>query len=225
MTEIQIYLEVGKKKTFAGAVDFPGWCRWGKDEDVALEKLVSYAPRYARALEGSGVELPLPIERADLVVVERHKGNITTDFGATDAVLNSDREPISSAEHERFKQILTAGWKTFDRVATLSEGKDLRKGLRGGGRDLEKIIRHVLDADHAYLRRLAWKYKQDEQALLSEELRRMRQAVLDALDAGMRGEIPEKGPRGGKIWPVRFFIRRLAWHTLDHAWEIEDRLQ
>jgi hypothetical protein len=25
-------------------------------------------------------------------------------------------------------------------------------------------------------------------------------------------------------WPVPYAIRRIAWHALDHAWEMEDRL-
>ena len=24
-------------------------------------------------------------------------------------------------------------------------------------------------------------------------------------------------------WPVRYAARRIAWHVLDHAWEIEDK--
>ena len=39
-----------------------------------------------------------------------------------------------------------------------------------------------------------------------------------------RGELPDVGPRGGKRWPAPYAIRRSAWHALDHAWEIEDRL-
>jgi hypothetical protein len=38
------------------------------------------------------------------------------------------------------------------------------------------------------------------------------------------GELPDFGPRGGERWPALFAIRRSAWHALDHAWEIEDRL-
>jgi hypothetical protein len=35
-------------------------------------------------------------------------------------------------------------------------------------------------------------------------------------------------PNGGtppvpKGWPPRYAARRIAWHALDHAWEIEDR--
>ena len=39
------------------------------------------------------------------------------------------------------------------------------------------------------------------------------------------GEMPERGPRGGVLWKPRYFVRRAAWHALDHAWEIEDRLE
>ena len=30
-------------------------------------------------------------------------------------------------------------------------------------------------------------------------------------------------PSGGTLWTPRYFVRRTAWHTLNHAWEIEDR--
>ena len=33
---IDVYLEIGKKRTFAGAIDWPGWCRSGRDEGAAL---------------------------------------------------------------------------------------------------------------------------------------------------------------------------------------------
>jgi len=33
---IPVYIESGAKKVFACAVDFPGWCRSGKDEASAL---------------------------------------------------------------------------------------------------------------------------------------------------------------------------------------------
>ena len=96
---------------------------------------------------------------------------------------------------------------------------------RGGGRDLERIINHVIDGDRGYLSRLAWKHKRDEGTNLADELNRTRQAILDALEAAVSGELPEKGPRGGIIWKPRFFMRRVAWHVLDHAWEIEDRIK
>lgn len=47
---VAVYLEVGEKKTFAGALDWPGWCRSGKDEAAALQALFDYGPRYAKVL-------------------------------------------------------------------------------------------------------------------------------------------------------------------------------
>ncbi len=36
-----VYLEVGPRRIFAGAIDWPGWCRSGRDEETALEALVA----------------------------------------------------------------------------------------------------------------------------------------------------------------------------------------
>jgi hypothetical protein len=52
-----------------------------------------------------------------------------------------------------------------------------------------------------------------------------REAFVAALHARNGGELPDAGSRGGRRWPARYVIRREAWHALDHAWEIEDRLQ
>jgi len=106
----------------------------------------------------------------------------------------------------------------------VAEGKELRKGPRGGGRELEGVVRHVLGADAAYLRRLAQRFSADKGVPLDAELRRTREAIRSALEAGAHDEIPAKGPRGGALWSPRYFVRRVAWHNLDHLWEIEDRI-
>jgi hypothetical protein len=36
------------KRTFAGAIDWPGWRRSGRDAAAARQALVDYGPRYAR---------------------------------------------------------------------------------------------------------------------------------------------------------------------------------
>jgi len=119
--------------------------------------------------------------------------------------------------------VLNACWEAFDRAIREASGKELRTGPRGGGRDLGKIVEHVIGADQAYLRRLAWKAPKTDPGDLEEALRLTRAAILSALENAAAGNLPEQGPRGGKIWPPRYFVRRAAWHTLDHAWEIEDR--
>ena len=71
---IAVFAEVGKKKVFAGAVDWPGWCRSGRDESAALQALIEYGPRYSQALVHSGIDFHSPTELSDLMVVERVEG-------------------------------------------------------------------------------------------------------------------------------------------------------
>jgi hypothetical protein len=51
----------------------------------------------------------------------------------------------------------------------------------------------------------------------------LREAILETLSGRISGDVPSVGPRGGSRWLPRYFVRRLAWHDLDHAWEIGDR--
>jgi hypothetical protein len=224
MNAIEVFVESGKKKTFAGAVDWPGWCRGGWDEAGVLKALVDYGPRYAQALRGRGIDFQPPGDVAGLVVVERQAGNSTTDFGAPAIVLDGDRAAVDGSEYGRWREILAACWGAFDGAVEQAGDRALRKGPRDGGRDLIKMVDHVLEADRAYLARLNWKHKREAGLGQAEELARTRQAILAALEVAERGELPERGPRGGVIWPPRFFVRRVAWHVLDHAWEIEDRI-
>jgi hypothetical protein len=209
---------VGKKRTFAGALDWPGWCRAAKDEQAALQALLDYAPRYARVAEKLGFETPK--DMADLKVKERVPGDANTDFGSLGTPPKHDDQPLDREEHQRHEQILVACWSALDRAAARARGKELSKGPRGGGRALDDIMQHVLDAEGGYLYRLAWKRGKEAE----RDARLSRELMLQALDASMRGEVPAEGPRGGKKWTGRYFVRREAWHVLDHAWEIEDRI-
>jgi hypothetical protein len=224
MNSIKVFVEIGEKRVFAGAVDWPGWCRSGRDEESALQALIDHGPRYAQVLYSSEIEFQVPTDASDFIVAERHDGNATTDFGAPAIMLDADREPIDRMELERFQALLLECWRTFDSAVQRTTDRELRKGPRGGGRDLKKILDHVLEADRGYLTRLAWKHKREGGKNPFEELSRTRQAILNALEAAANGDLPEKGPRGGIIWPPRYFIRRVAWHVLDHAWELEDRI-
>ena len=224
MNSIKVFVEIGKKRIFVGAVDWPGWSRSGRDEKTALQALMDYRPRYAQVLHSREIEFQVPTDASDLIVIERHAGNAATDFGAPAIMLDADREPIDRMEFERLQKILQACWQAFDSAVQQAAGRELRKGPRGGGRDVEKIVDHVLEADRGYLARLAWKHKREDGKNPVEELSRARGAILNALEAAVNGDLPERGPRGGIIWPPRYFIRRVAWHVLDHAWEIEDRI-
>jgi hypothetical protein len=194
------YIEVGGKRAFASAADWPGWSRGGKDEKAALEALAAYAPRYAKVAKLARLELPASATRFE--VVERQKGNASTDFGVPAIVARAETKKLSAKETERLISLLEASWKYLDQV----RGKvpqELRKGPRGGGRDRDKMYAHVLDAELAYAGALRVKLKASD-----------RKALLTAL----------RNPNPDARWPVAYAIRRIAWHALDHAWEMEDRV-
>jgi hypothetical protein len=223
-TRIEVYLEIGKKRMFAGAVDWPGWCRIGRDEQSALQALFDGGPRYAKILHTAQIAFQTPGDLSAFIVVERLAGTDTTDFGAPDVAPSADKRAINDTELKWYQTLLEAYWQAFDAAVIAAMGKELRKGPRGGGRDLNGIIEHVLGADAGYLARLGQRFKRNETEDRNEELRRTRQAVLAAMSSAVRGEVPERGPRGGVIWLPRYFVRRVAWHVLDHIWEIEDRM-
>lgn len=223
-----IYLEIGKKKTIAAAVEWPGWCRSGRDEADAVQALFDYAPRYAAVMQGFEPGFEPPDDTGGLAVVERVEGNATTDFGTPDATITGDGEPgaaISAAELQRFEAVLRACWQAFDAAVEQAQGRALRKGPRGGGRDLSGIINHVIDGDRSYLKRIGWALTLPDGVSGAAALPHVRDGVLAALGEAAAGQLPSEGPRGGRRWPAPYFVRRLAWHTLDHAWEIEDRIE
>lgn len=220
---IEVFLEIGKKKVFAGAVRWPGWCRSGRDEETALQALFECGSRYGQILRGANLGFRTPEEIYAFKVVERVEGNATTDFGAPDATLLNDGLPLVEGEIERLQTLLKSCWAAFDQAVRSAEGVELQKGPRGGGRDLGAIQEHVIMADEGYLKRIGWKLDKDG---WNAEMRfsKMRESILDGFAACAEGELPTVGPRGGKRWKPRVFVRRVAWHVIDHAWEIEDRI-
>jgi hypothetical protein len=221
---MDVYLEIGKKKTFAGAIEWPGWCRSGRDETSALQALAEYAPRYAQVMKGQGIAFEAPEDASGFNIIQRLEGTATTDFGAPEIAPSSDARPVNEAELQRQMHILLACWIAFDSAARQATGKELRLGPRGGGRDLEGVIHHALGADVGYLTRINQRAKLDEDADLSAERERIWQLIQQGLETAVRDGLPDSGPRGGKLWTPRYFVRRTAWHELDHAWELEDRI-
>jgi hypothetical protein len=211
-----VYLELGSKKVFACALEWPGWARSRRDEDAATAALAAYAERYRPVPAEAGIRFPKSAGD-DLEVVERLPGSATTDFGAPDAKAAVDYRPLTKAAAERLAALVVASWTVFDRTVAGAPA-ELRKGQRGGGRgDRDRMVEHVLGADAGYARALGLKLRQpalgDAGAVAA-----MRTAILDVLRAA-RQPVPDLG----KGWPYRYAARRIAWHALDHAWEMEDR--
>ena len=217
---IRVLMETTVTRAFASAVDWPGWSRSGRTPDLALEALRGYAGRYAEALRSAGLEPPLPDSSSaaggfELMVVETLDGDASTSFGVPSRIGDADREPSSADEAERLAAIVAAAWETFDRVAA-GAPEELRKGPRGGGRDRSKVVAHVRDADLGYAAQLGirWKLPPDARP---DDVAAFRAAMLAVLRR------PSDGSPIGSRWTLRYAVRRIAWHALDHAWEIEDR--
>ena len=223
-TSITVGVETGSKRVFAAALDWPGWCRSGRDEASALDSLRAYAPRYLIVARQAKIRFPGAKAREAMWVAERVDGNATTDFGAPDGVFADDDRPIDRRALTRMRTLLDASWTIFDEVVDDARGVTLSTGPRGGGRALEAIVDHVVGAESSYARLLAAKIQVDgDDAWATRE--DGHDQVRDALTRAVLEGMPAAGPRGGKLWTPRRFLRRAMWHVLDHAWEIEDRAE
>lgn len=200
MTKTRVYVEVGDKRAFASAADWPGWSRSGKTEEAALEALAAYAPRYAKVAKLAKEDLSK--DASDFIVVERLKGNASTDFGVPGNLAKDDSRPLTPKQRERLASLVEACWKYLDQVCA-KVPQELSKGPRGGGRDRDKMYAHVVESEVGYSNAMGLRLKQPDRAALSEVFRN-----------------PLKDAR----WPIAYAMRRIAWHALDHAWEMEDRI-
>jgi hypothetical protein len=208
---IKIAEETSPRKVFVWALDWPGWCRSGRDLDSAHEALLAAAHRYAPVAAGASLELPAV---ARLEAVTQVEGGSGTDFGVPSVIIDDDRRPMNPTEAARLAALVASSWSVFDAVASAAP-EMLRKGPRGGGRDTSKIVAHVDEADSAYARQIGIKQKPPTDRAAVEA---MRAAILDVLARPSDGSA-----LADRKWPQRYAARRIAWHALDHAWEIEDK--
>jgi hypothetical protein len=210
--DVRVFIESGNRRVFASALDWPGWARSGKSEELALAALADYLPRYALIARLAGLEPP----DGELVVTERRPGVAkNADFGSLGEIAGSETEPLPAEAGARLAALLEAAWSAFDQVAAAAPAH-LRKGPRGGGRDTDEIVAHVHDGQVLYARKMGLPRDKAAEAGPDAEavLRTRIAAALRAPDALVT---PAKG------WPPRYAARRMAWHVLDHQWEIEDK--
>ncbi len=207
--------EIAPKKVFVWAVEWPGWCRSGRTVEAARENLVAVRPRYSAVAQVAGLRLPL-VTIDQLEIVESLKGGAGTEFGVPSAIGADDRRSVTAREARRLAGLVQAAWTIFDRVASEAPA-ELRKGPRGGGRDTAKVIGHVLEADSAYAREIGIKNKPP----LPDDVDAV--AALRASILGILSNRSDGSPLADRRWTLRYAARRIAWHAVDHAWEVEDR--
>ena len=216
----RVTLEIGPKgkKVVVVAPDWPGLERGAKTEEEAIERLRSYIPRYSQVAKLAALDAEFnAIKSVD--VVEKYPGTGSTDFwGISFAFSSIDRQSMTGDELERELTLMQACWTFFDDVRWRVSA-EMQKGPRGGGRDRDHIVRHTLYTEQGWAKMIG-AVTPDEAMLTDEGLKVHRNAYCHAIR-----DYHSLGKLAGKVakWPLRFLIRHTAFHTMDHAWEMEDK--
>jgi hypothetical protein len=219
--KLRVTLEIGPKgkQVVAVAPDWPGLERGARSEEAAIARIQAYLPRYAPVATQAGMGTSFATITTTSVaidVVERYPGTGSTDFwGISFAFSDIDQQAMSSEELEHDLTLMQACWALFDAVRARVSA-EMQKGPRGGGRDRDRIVQHTLAAEQDWATKLG--VRVPEGARLTDDGLR---AYRDAYCAAIRAFYADGKP--ARTWPLRYLIRHTAFHTLDHAWEMEDK--
>jgi hypothetical protein len=206
------------KRSVAFGIDWPGWSRGAKSAEIALETLEAYRERYRPIAGLAGMAREFD-DAGALEIVEDKVGTGSTDFwGISFSPSAAEQGPMSEVEFERGITLLRACWAYFDDVAA-RVSPEMRKGPRGGGRDRDQIIRHTIRNESEEFAKQVGLRIPEGAALTPDGLRQHRDTYVAAMRAYNAGEVT----RRMRSWTLPFLIRHSAFHTLDHAWEMEDK--
>ena len=216
--ELRVTLEVGPKdkKVVAVAPDWPGLERSAKIGEAAIETLQSYLPRYAKVASLAGMDAEFAaITGVD--VVEQYRGIGSTDFwGISFAFSSIDGQQMSLEDLERELTLMEACWRFFDGVRGRVSA-EMQKGPRGGGRDRDRIVRHVLGVEQDWAKKVGVRTPEGAVVTDDEGLKAHRDVFCAAIRTF------HSDGKMARTWPLRYLIRHAAYHTMDHAWEMEDK--
>ena len=213
----RVTLEIGPKgkKVVAVAPDWPGLERGAKTGEDAIERLRFYFPRYSQVAKLAEMDAEFDTVK-NFDVVEQYPGTGSTDFwGISFAFSSIDKQAMSGDELKRELTLMRACWTFFDEVRSRVSA-ELQKGPRGGGRDRDRIVSHIFANEQDWAKGLGV-HTLDDAILTGEGLKAHRDAYCHAIR-----DYHSQGKLAGK-WPLRYLIRHTAFHTLDHAWEMEDK--
>ncbi len=216
--KLRVAVEVGPKgrKVAAVAPDWPGLERGAKTAEAAIATLQSYLPRYAKVAKSAGMDAEF-VAITNVDVVEKYQGTGSTDFwGISFAFSSIDGLQMSSKDLERGLTLMQACWRFFDDVRGRVSA-EMQTGPRGGGRDRDRIVLHVLGVERDWAKKVGVRTPDDDVVTDESELRAYRDTYCTAIrTCHSEGKM-------ARSWPLRYLIRHTAYHTMDHAWEMEDK--
>lgn len=214
---IKVMLEIGPKgkKVVAVAPEWPGLERGAKNGEAAIQRLLTYLPRYAVVAKNAGMDSALA-DISNVEIVEEYPGTGSTDFwGISFAFSSIDREAMSSDALERQLTLMQACWAFFDDVRSRVSA-EMQKGPRGGGRERDEIVRHTVAVELDWAKGIGV-VTPYEAMLTADGAKVHRDGYCNAIRT-----LHSEG-KMARTWPLRYLIRHTAFHTLDHAWEMEDK--
>ncbi|MEO6458164.1 MAG: hypothetical protein ABIO92_07810 [Chloroflexia bacterium] len=148
--------------------------------------------------------------------VEHYPGTGSTDFwGISFAFSSVDQQAMSDEALDREQKLMRACWAFFDDVRSRVSA-EMQRGPRGGGRDRDRIVRHTLFSELDFTKKVGV-LTAPEEMLSDERLEAHRDAYCNAIR-----EFHSQN-KMARTWPLRYLIRHTVFHTLDHAWEMEDK--
>jgi hypothetical protein len=207
-----------EKRFVAFSIDWPGWSRGARSAELAMEMLESYRERYRPVAGLAGMAREFDAA-GPLEIVEEKVGTGSTDFwGISFSPSATEHGPMGEGDLERAITLLRACWAFFDGIAA-RVSPEMRKGSRGGGRDRDQIIRHTIRVESEDFAKQVGLRIPEGAALTPDGLRQHRDAYIAAMRGYNAGEVT----RRMRSWTLPFLIRHSAYHTLDHAWEMEDK--
>jgi hypothetical protein len=216
--ELRVTLEIGLKGKMVAAVapDWPGLERGAKTGEAATQRLQAYLPRYAQVARLAGMDAEFAAITT-LDVVKQYPGTGSTDFwGISYAFSDIDKLDLSSEELERELSLMQACWTFFDDVRR-RVSPQMRKGPRGGGRERDEIVGHTIRVEQDWAEKVGVPTPQEGALLTDEGLQAHHDAYRNAI------RVFHSEGKLARTWPLRYLIRHTAYHTLDHAWEMEDK--
>ena len=131
--KVTVGIEITPKKSFASALEWPGWSRAGKTPEDAVAALSAYADRYAAVANRAKLDFPFDSD-VQVDVVEEADGNASTAFGIPEVRFKADGRRTTAMDGEQLAAIVDAEWTFFDLIVAGALA-ELRKGPRGGVRD------------------------------------------------------------------------------------------
>jgi hypothetical protein len=216
---VRIVREIGPKgrKAVAYAVDWPGWSRGAKTIEQAVETLESYRERYRPVAVAAGLGEEFDRQGRFKAIEERVGSGMTDFWGLSFSASSIETEPMKVDDLDRKIALLQACWGYFDKVAK-KVSAEMRKGPRGGGRERDQIIRHTIRTESEDFAKKVGLRIPEEGALAPRALGKYRKDYIAAMRAYNAGGVPRM-----RSWNLPFLIRHSAYHTMDHAWEMEDK--